>query len=121
MSEYDDRPWQGTLLGVISIVHFAVLLIGIYALLTLSQQMSGGGGATTWIVLILAAILFTILIINLFKGANWALLIYMIITVLILINALTNLASGGIIGLLINGTILGLQIFCLKHPYYENT
>lgn len=120
MSEYDDRPWQGTLLGVISVFHFLFISIGVFALLTLSQQASGNeGGFITPLMTMLSAILFILLIINLFKGAKWALLLYIAITTLILLNALTNLSSGGIIGLLVNGGILGLQIFCLKHPFYQ--
>ena len=121
MTNYDPHPREGTLLGIVSIIHLIILLLGILGLMIKRQQITEDLTDTSiWIIFLSLALGFFIIVFNIFKGKRWAVLTYLVITILILINAISNIFGGGLIAIFINTAIIILQIVCLKHPYYQN-
>ena len=127
------RPWQGTMLGVLSIIGAVFLgIVVIFSLIAiiggtaiLSQIQSGstlaiGGligtlGALIIVPFILLFVLQVFITRGLFKGQKWSVILLLIFSIFGILDALTSKA---IITILINVFIIYAEYVCLKHPFY---
>ena len=122
MNHHHTSLWQGTFLGFLSIFHLGILLLAFFEILVFLQKMSENfENVTFWMIISLLTILLSTIVFNIFRGKKWALITYMVITVILLINAIYNFLNGGIFGTFINAAILVLQIYCLKQPYFSRS
>jgi len=133
------RPWEGTTLGVIDIVGvvfagigmamLSVAILGGGAILSQMSTTAGGQafpmasfigtlGAFLLIPMILFFVLGIFIIIGIFKGQKWAIIVSIIFSVLALLSAFGN----GIqyFPLALNAFLLYLEIMCVKHPFYNH-
>lgn len=123
-----NRPWQGTLLGILNIVGLvglAILTIGAFiggsllsSLFAGFALLSGLGMAIGFIFMALWILVFFITR-GIFKGAKWAVIVSIVFTVLGIIPAIMNI-SEMFLTLVIYAGMLYLEVFCLKDPYYNN-
>ena len=137
MEDYQQaiqRPWQGTVLGVLNIVALVfsglIILVLIIALLFGASfiapyldniQMPVNLGVTAIIAIVLAfvipfSILYIFVTIGIFKGAKWALIVHLILSIL---GITGNISSFHIFGLAVQILIIYCCIVCLGHPFYN--
>ena len=139
------RPWQGTALGILSILSIVVLGITILLLLMVSfgadsllsqfGQMSGANLSNyhfaslgiKWAVgaTLLAIIPFWIVQFfvtrGIFKGTRWTIIYSIVLTGLFILGQLNVvLLPPVLLAFGMNCFMLYLEIVCVKHPYYKN-
>ena len=133
--QIEQRPWQGTVIGVFQIIGIFVLTIlalafifgagFIGALISKYAQdvdfpvgvIGAGAMLIIGLVVFLPLVILNIFItIGIFKGKKWAVIIALIFTSL---GILGNLVSFNIFGLVLSGFILYCEIACLKEPFYK--
>ena len=131
-----QRPWQGTILGLINIMGLGVA-VGVLMLVMFGSSYLAGMaddpvfsaifGAGVFIVTMFVLpfiVLGVFMTIGLFKGQRWAVIVMLIFTVLALISALGGLMAhssgyndfGSII---LNAFLLYCEIIALKNPFYQ--
>ncbi|TAJ13273.1 hypothetical protein DMA11_09520 [Marinilabiliaceae bacterium JC017] len=129
------RPWQGTVLGIFSILGIVLSFIAIVILVI--ALMAGGAFLDAFIseidipvgaismtalsgVLLLSFIPIVVLqvfiAIGIFKGQKWAVIIAMIFSIMGLMG---NLISFTFYGVAVNGFLLYCEIICLQEAYYN--
>lgn len=132
-----ERPWQGTLLGIIGSLFLSTMLL-VAVLLVIAQEFFSSifsqfiTAETMWIeialkqgifilasFLLLISIFFFFIVRGIFQGKKWTIVSFLIITSLALLSGFSNLHHGNIINLFLNAGILSLEIMCLKHPFYR--
>jgi hypothetical protein len=130
------RPWQGTLLGVLNaigvgllaLLTLGVLLLSIMGSTILSQMTTSGVQIPSFITGVVGFILLVPMIgflvlgifitLGFFKGAQWAVIVSIVFTVLGLLSALGSIRMS-IVPLVIDALILWAEIICYKHPFYN--
>lgn len=135
MASSGNRPWQGTVLGVLYIL--GVVVSGIASIFLLQLTFTGGSLATQvpgadasgvgsilatlggfLVVPILALFIIGVFMtMGIFKGQRWSIIVAIVLTVLGILGSLSDI-SNNIGAIVINGGVLWLEIVCLKHPYY---
>lgn len=142
----DQRPWQGTALGILSILSMIVFGIVILLLIMTSlgadviinrlSQMSGSTSlndyhvASMGIKWAVGATLLTIIPFwivqffvtrGIFKGTRWTIIYSTVLTSLFVLGQINMILLPPILlAFGINCFMLYLEIVCLKHPYYKN-
>ncbi len=130
-----NRPWQGTVLGVVNILGLAmsgvmlmILFFGGSFLAEYIQDsqlsMIFGIGTIFILIFIIPFVILGIFVtIGTFKGQKWAVIVMLIFTAMALFGALSSLftADGynAFGSLVINGFILYCVIVSLKDPFYK--
>ncbi len=137
--DQQSRPWQGTLLGVVSIVGLVMAGVMILLIMLGSSFISGmaddpvfsfifGAGAFMIILLVVPFIVLGVFVtIGMFKGQKWAVIIMLIFTAIALLSALSGSFMGdgggyghsGLGSIVINGFLLYCEIASLKDPFYK--
>jgi len=129
------RPWQGTLLGILSlsgVIFSGIRIVLMIMVLTgatnalmntncLQAVLSGFGIIGMFSVFILIPmVIFFILGIHImkgvFRGKKWPIILYIIITVPTLIISFLN---EYLFLIIIASILFYLEIICIKHPFYN--
>ena len=125
------RPLEGTLLGWFSIAGFVLALLVTVFISILSYAgfeagemgaMIGIFGAIGLFFLIPWLIIKMVLVIGIFKGKKWAVLLSLIFTMLALIPGLLSIGDSLVpflVSLIFLSPMLWAEIKCLKHPFYK--
>jgi len=118
------RPWQGTTLAVFGII--ALVLLGIMIpmifmgaglLATMLPGTLGGMTMVFGLVFLGIWVLELFVVIGLFKGQKWVIILSIVFSVLALLGGFYPKFS--ILTLLLNAFMLYLEYVCLKHPFYN--
>jgi hypothetical protein len=132
----NQRPWQGTVLGVVNIIGLVVSTMVLMLVMFGSSFLAGmaddpvfsfifGAGALVITLFVLPLIILGVFMtIGLFKGQKWAVILMLIFTVIALISGLGGIA-GSVGGyndfgnVVVNTFLLYCEIVALKDPYYN--
>jgi hypothetical protein len=132
----NQRPWQGTVLGVVNIIGLVVSTMVLMLVMFGSSFLAGmaddpvfsfifGAGALVITLLVLPLIILGVFMtIGLFKGQKWAVIMMLIFTVIALISGLGGIAGSGsgyndFGNVVVNAFLLYCGIVALKDPYYN--
>jgi len=122
-----SRPWQGSILGVISIVGvitlifilgfllFARDIISPYLIETPFALLLGAGTFVTFMILLFGIILSLSITVGIFKGKAWAIILSIFFTGMSLAEALFSLS---VIAIIAYGFLLYLEIMCVRNSFY---
>lgn len=120
----EGRPWQGTFLAVLGIIGLVILgifipmlFIGATFLAAMLPSALAGMTMILGLVVIGLWVLELFIVIGLFKGQKWVLIVSMVFSALALIGGFYPTFS--IFTLLMNGFMLYLAYTCLNHPFYN--
>jgi hypothetical protein len=129
----DERPWQGTVLGVLYIIGTVFAGLGIIGALLiviagssaltfgLDSPIAGAlaGGLGVFLLLILVALIVLMIFITkgFFRGAQWAVIVALIFSIL---NLLNGLGEQNLIAIAVSGFMIYLEVACLQHPFYKS-
>ena len=123
-----SRPWQGTALGIFSIIGILLitLLVGKlgYEGFKAGEMgiMIGIFAVSGLIFLIPLFILKVIMAIVILRGKKWAIVLMLVFTALSILGGIFSVALGFIFYIFVmlyHGLLMWAEIICLKHPYYN--
>lgn len=135
----NQRPWQGTLLGVLQAIGAVLFGLGGLAFFIMFDKMGslfteqemegmseagssavsflvGSMGSIFGLVFLVMAALMAVFAAGYFKGWKWAVVITMVLTGLSLLSALYNVDISSVI---VNGLIGWAEYICFMHPFYN--
>ena len=125
------KPWQGTMLAWLQLVLlvFSVLILVLTGIFGIAGFKAGEMGAMIGIFGILGLVfliplnvLEVFVVIGIFKGRKWAVVVAFIFTLLALPAVFFSIAGGAIsflVVLIFFIVNLWMEIKCLKHPYFK--
>ncbi|WP_439183106.1 hypothetical protein [Carboxylicivirga taeanensis] len=123
-----QRPWQGTVMGVLNAIGVVFGFMAVIALIfggtfiAAALEDAGlamlAGFSTTIIAVVLIPflILYIFITLGFFKGQKWAVIVALVLTA---IGTIGNVVSLSIIPLLINAFFIYCYIICMKDAYYK--
>ncbi|MBI9065630.1 MAG: hypothetical protein JEZ14_26840 [Marinilabiliaceae bacterium] len=121
------RPWQGTILGVISSVGVITLVFILGSLLFARDMISpylvktpfalllGAGTFVMFMILLFGIILSLSITFGVFNGKTWAIILSILFTGMSMIEALFVVSP---IAIIAYGLLLYLEIVCVRHSFY---
>jgi len=121
------RPWQGTILGVISSVGvitlvfilgfllFAREIISPYLVKTPFALLLGAGTFVSFMILMFGIILSLSITVGIFNGKTWAIILSILFTGMSMIEALFAVSA---IAIIAYGFLLYLEIVCVRNSFY---
>jgi hypothetical protein len=123
-----QRPWQGTVLGILCLV--AILLIVLFVGKLGYEGFEAGEmgnmigifAVISLIFLIPLVVLKAVVAIGIFRGKKWAIVLMLVFTILSILCSTLSLTLGFAVFLsiiLYHGMLMWVEIICLKHPYYN--
>lgn len=126
-SKISGRPWQGTILGIISSVGVITLAFILGALLLARDIISpylvetpfalllGAGAFVSFMILMFSIILSVAITVGIFNGKAWAIIISILFTGMSIVAALFAVS---VMAITAYGFLLYLEIVCVRNAYY---
>ena len=127
-SKSSARPWQGSLLGIVSGIGVVVLGFILLGLLFARQSINpyverspfalllSAGHFVISLLMVSGIGLSTIITIGIFKGKTWSIILSVFFTGMSLIGAIFAISA---IAIILYSLLLYCEIMCLRHPFYS--